>query len=140
MHNRNIYRRATDSVKLAKVYPELENQCLTKTLSYRDFGVHVVLPEDRLCPPVYNGILYIMREHPSSSVCGIDIGTGASAIYPLSACKLELDWSFVANARRHIFSTSRINISRKHFGNRVHVLQAHPGQPILFPLNTYPDE
>ncbi|KAK0451816.1 hypothetical protein EV421DRAFT_1703140 [Armillaria borealis] len=171
MHNRNIYRRATDFIELAKAYPELENhlipspsssslktidfkneesqRCLTKALLYRDFGVDVVLPEDRLCPPVCNGILLnyvlwiqdIMREHPSSSVCGIDIGTGASAIYPLLACKLELDWTFVATELDDAsFQLAESNISRNHLGNRVRVLQAHPGQPILFPLNKYPDE
>ncbi|KAK0194490.1 hypothetical protein F5146DRAFT_926534 [Armillaria mellea] len=171
MHNRNIYRRATDFVELAKVYPELENhlipspsssslktidfkneesqRCLTKALLYRDFGVDVVLPEDRLCPPVCNGIILnyvlwiqdIMREHPSSSVCGIDIGTGASAIYPLLACKLESDWSFVATELDDAsFQLAESNTSRNHLGNRVRVLQAHPSQCILFPLNTYPDE
>ncbi|PBK81416.1 hypothetical protein ARMGADRAFT_1144294 [Armillaria gallica] len=175
MHNRNIYRRATDFVELAKAYPELENhlipspsssslktihfkneesqRCLTKALLYRDFGVDVVLPEDRLCPPVPNRLNYvlwiqdIMREHPSSNVCGIDIGTGASAIYPLLACNLELDWSFYNKLIKTLvelddasFQLAESNISRNHLGNRVRVLQAHPGQPILFPLNTYPDE
>ncbi|KAK0223916.1 hypothetical protein IW262DRAFT_1433222 [Armillaria fumosa] len=169
MHNRSIYRRTTDFVELAKAYPELENhlipspsssslktidfkneesqRCLTMALLYRDFGLDVVLPEDRLCPPVPNRLNYvlwiqdIMREHPSSSVCGIDIGTGASAIYPLLACKLEPDWSFVATELDDAsFQLAESNISRNHLGNRVRVLQAHPGQPILSPLNAYPDE
>ncbi|KAK0469088.1 S-adenosyl-L-methionine dependent methyltransferase, partial [Desarmillaria tabescens] len=173
MHDRNIYRRATDFVELAKAYPDLENQisevektshisssvtnltrprCLTKALLYRDFGVDVVLPEDRLCPPVLIGrrlnyvlwIQDIMREHPSSSVCGVDIGTGASAIYPLLACKLELDWSFVATGESKLddasFQLADSNIARNHLGHRIRVLQAHPDQPILFPLKTYPDE
>ncbi|KAK0498830.1 hypothetical protein EDD18DRAFT_1153999 [Armillaria luteobubalina] len=169
MHDRNIYRRTTDFVGLAKAYPELENhlipspsssslktidfkneesqRCLTKALLYRDFGVDVVLPEDRLCPPVPNRLNYvlwiqdIMREHPSPGVCGVDIGTGASAIYPLLACKLELDWSFVATELDDAsFQLAESNISRNQLGNRVRVLQAHPGQPILSPLNASPDE
>ncbi|KAG7442852.1 uncharacterized protein BT62DRAFT_360502 [Guyanagaster necrorhizus] len=169
MHDRNIYRRATDFVELAKAYPELENhlipslsssslktidfkndesqRCLTKALLYRDFDVDILLPEDRLCPPVPNRLNYvlwiqdIMRTHPSSSICGIDIGTGASAIYPLLACKLEPEWSFVATELDDMsFQLAESNISRNRLGNRVRVLQARPDQPILFPLRIYPDE
>ncbi|PBK85342.1 hypothetical protein ARMGADRAFT_941986 [Armillaria gallica] len=123
------------------------NRCLTKALLYWDFGINIMLPEDHLCPPVCNGIALlnyvlwiqnIMWEHLSSSVCGIDIGTGASETYPLIICKLKLDWSFVATELNDMSSQlAESNISRNHHGNWIHILQAHPSQFILFPLNIF---
>ncbi|KAH0842288.1 hypothetical protein FOPE_07265 [Fonsecaea pedrosoi] len=90
--------------------PESVRQ-LTKCLLHRDFDLTVDLPEDRLCPPVpnrFNYILFIQRLLDSTSpsfhqgfdpdrqVIGLDIGTGASAIYPLLACRQRPQWRFLA--------------------------------------------
>ncbi|KAK9893468.1 hypothetical protein P389DRAFT_175007 [Cystobasidium minutum MCA 4210] len=73
---------------------------LTKALLLRDFDRDVYLPEDRLCPPVAGRLDYILylqdvvRHHrqtladfgessASTDIVGLDIGVGASAIYPL---------------------------------------------------------
>ncbi|KAI1373304.1 hypothetical protein F4677DRAFT_456118 [Hypoxylon crocopeplum] len=84
---------------------------LTKTLLKLDFGLLVDLPTDRLCPPVpnrHNYILWLKDLLDSSSplradsrgtargVTGLDIGTGASLIYPLLGCAQRPSWSFVA--------------------------------------------
>ncbi|EXJ70994.1 uncharacterized protein A1O5_05987 [Cladophialophora psammophila CBS 110553] len=90
--------------------PESVRQ-LTKCLLHRDFDLNIDLPEDRLCPPVpnrFNYILFIQRLLDSTSpsfhqgfdpdrqVIGLDIGTGASAIYPLLACRQRQQWRFLA--------------------------------------------
>ncbi|KAI0148346.1 hypothetical protein F4776DRAFT_660516 [Hypoxylon sp. NC0597] len=84
---------------------------LTKTLLKLDFGLTVDLPMDRLCPPVPNRHNYIiwLKElldsssspninpaGPTRNVVGLDIGTGASLIYPLLGCTQRPSWSFIA--------------------------------------------
>ncbi|KAK5944133.1 hypothetical protein PMZ80_003414 [Knufia obscura] len=103
--------------------PESVRQ-LTKALLHRDFDLTISLPEDRLCPPVrsrayrnkleadinarFNYVLFVQRlldstqdnyndaYDPNRKVIGIDIGTGASAIYPLLACRQRPPWLFLA--------------------------------------------
>ncbi|KIK64410.1 hypothetical protein GYMLUDRAFT_161381, partial [Collybiopsis luxurians FD-317 M1] len=59
-------------------------RCLTEALLYRDFGLKIQLPSDRLCPP-------------DNPLRGINIGTGGSTIYPLLGCAMEKSWNFVAS-------------------------------------------
>ncbi|GJJ09257.1 hypothetical protein Clacol_003479 [Clathrus columnatus] len=74
MHLRNPYRTPLDFQALAEFYP--------------------------LLTPLLNYILWIQDIISSveGKIRGLDIGTGASAIYPLLACSLpdNLHWSFVA--------------------------------------------
>ncbi|KAG6917378.1 hypothetical protein DXG01_002755 [Tephrocybe rancida] len=93
-------------------HDEAAQRCLTQALLKRDFNLEVHLPPDRLCPPVPNRLNYILwiqdlvraleRAVPLVSrktrctIHGLDIGTGASAIYPLLACSLEPTWKFTA--------------------------------------------
>ncbi|KAF8630961.1 hypothetical protein AX17_005317 [Amanita inopinata Kibby_2008] len=141
MHHRNPYRQPLDFVALAEAYEPLKahlraaNSChgeftidfknadsqrrLTEALLYRDFDIKVILPDERLCPPVPNRLNYILwlqdiiRAHknyidsPDSDINGIDIGTGASAIYPLLGCRLEGKWRFTATDRIHLIKTDR---------------------------------
>ncbi|RYP67567.1 hypothetical protein DL771_007179 [Monosporascus sp. 5C6A] len=84
---------------------------LTKTLLRLHFGLRVDLPLDRLCPPVPNRHNYILWlkdlldssspsysqiYEPARPVEGLDIGTGASLIYPLLACAQRPAWTFIA--------------------------------------------
>ncbi|KAI1986460.1 hypothetical protein LOZ51_006054 [Ophidiomyces ophidiicola] len=90
--------------------PDVVRQ-LTKTLLKRDFALHVELPADRLCPPVPNRFNYILwlqdlvdstanrytdSYDPERAVAGLDIGTGASCIYPLLGCAQRPAWTFLA--------------------------------------------
>lgn len=96
---------------------------LTKTLLLADFGLKIDLPDDRLCPPVghllpcsrthlltlkqvpnrHSYILWLKGLLDSSSyespldrrVYGLDIGTGASCIYPLLGA-VQRPWTFAA--------------------------------------------
>jgi 23S rRNA (adenine1618-N6)-methyltransferase len=80
---------------------------LTLSLAHRDFNLTLQLPDDRLCPPIpnrFNYILHLQRlidttsptyndlNDPNRQIIGIDIGTGASAIYPLLACRQRPGW------------------------------------------------
>ncbi|RDW69312.1 hypothetical protein BP6252_08332 [Coleophoma cylindrospora] len=88
--------------------PEAVQQ-LTKSLLKRDFGLKTSLPSDRLCPPVPNRLNYILwvqalldcTSHtytdtydPERQVLGLDVGTGASCIYPLLGCAQRPNWRF----------------------------------------------
>ncbi|RCI08986.1 hypothetical protein L249_5016 [Ophiocordyceps polyrhachis-furcata BCC 54312] len=78
---------------------------LSKTLLKLDFGLELVLPDDRLCPPIPNRHSYILwlkglldtssYNPPGQRLVGLDIGTGASCIYPLLGC-VQRPWSFIA--------------------------------------------
>jgi len=123
MHERNIYKIPPDFAKLAEEYeafgkhvaisldgkghlnfkdPEAVRE-LTYTLLKHDFGLHLDIPLDRLIPTVplrLNYILWIedllkegsLEQEPAK---GIDIGCGASCIYPLLGTKLN-NWNFIA--------------------------------------------
>ncbi|GAA5839161.1 hypothetical protein JCM9279_002613 [Rhodotorula babjevae] len=76
-------------------------RALNAALLKRDFGLDLILPHDRLCPAVPSRLEYVLfvlhlalatldrLESSTSSrpLVGLDIGTGASAIYPLLAMR-----------------------------------------------------
>ncbi|KAK6212269.1 hypothetical protein LQW54_005400 [Pestalotiopsis sp. IQ-011] len=112
---------------------------LTKTLLKVDFGLTLDMPEDKLCPPVpnrHNYILWVKALLDSSSgtyselyeperkVKGLDIGTGASAIYPLLGCTQRPGWSFVAtDIDGKSLSWARKNIEANKLESRIQVLK-----------------
>ncbi|CAH0585647.1 unnamed protein product [Chrysodeixis includens] len=112
MHPRNIYKTPPDFEKLASIYPEfsaisnadvtgkvtinfkdpLALRVLTKCLLKSDFNLDVDIPESRLVPTLPLRLNYILwledllnAIQRTNDVKGIDIGTGACAIYPLLA-------------------------------------------------------
>ncbi|GAW03002.1 S-adenosyl-L-methionine dependent methyltransferase [Lentinula edodes] len=122
-------------------------RCLTEALLHRDFKLKIRLPPDRLCPPVFSDFVsslanitlasrYTDEPNTQSIVLGIDIGTGASAIYPLLACSLEKSWEFVVSEiDPSSFVTARQNISTNKLGDRIQIVQSHATSPILLPLH-----
>ncbi|CDR48290.1 RHTO0S17e00496g1_1 [Rhodotorula toruloides] len=72
-------------------------RALTAALLERDFRLRIELPSDRLCPTIPSRLEYLLfvlrlalltSEEPlPSTLTGLDIGTGASAIYPLLAIR-----------------------------------------------------
>ncbi|KAF2870462.1 hypothetical protein BDV95DRAFT_629139 [Massariosphaeria phaeospora] len=86
-------------------------RALTKAGLKVDFGLDIDLPADRLCPPVPNRFNYVAwiqklldctsadysdEYDPSRKVVGLDIGTGASAIYTLLCLKPRPNWTMCA--------------------------------------------
>ncbi|CZT12009.1 hypothetical protein WAI453_003291 [Rhynchosporium graminicola] len=122
-------------------------QQLTKSLLKRDFGLQITLPPDRLCPPVpnrLNYILWIQRLLDSTSdsysdsydvereVLGLDIGTGASCIYPLLGCARRPKWRFAGtDIDEKSFQFAKQNVQDNGLQNRIKLLQTHPEDPLL---------
>ncbi|KAH8594405.1 DUF890 domain protein [Bisporella sp. PMI_857] len=125
---------------------------LTKSLLRRDFGLKLELPSDRLCPPVPNRLNYLLwiqslldttsdtysdSYDSERKVLGLDIGTGASCIYPLLGCTQRPGWRFAAtdvDDRSIEFAVKNIQDNR--LQNRVRVLQTKPAGPLL-PLDAF---
>ncbi|KAI1090254.1 hypothetical protein F5B19DRAFT_329187 [Rostrohypoxylon terebratum] len=111
---------------------------LTKTLLKLDFSLLVDLPIDRLCPPVPNRHNYILwlkelidstsplHSHsvePIRQVTGLDIGTGASLIYPLLGCAQRSSWSFIAtDVDPKSLAYARRNAKLNNMGHRIRVV------------------
>ncbi|KAF2402047.1 hypothetical protein EJ06DRAFT_474753 [Trichodelitschia bisporula] len=136
-------------------------QLLTKSLLKRDFGLQIELPSDRLCPPVPQRWAYIQwisrlldsttptfptPANPNRPITGIDIGTGASAIYPLLACATHPTWKFIATELDvHSITSAAFNIAlnnlagditlhRPSLGSSVDLLGPPCTPPLLPPL------
>uniref|UniRef100_A0A1B0DCG1 U6 small nuclear RNA (adenine-(43)-N(6))-methyltransferase n=1 Tax=Phlebotomus papatasi TaxID=29031 RepID=A0A1B0DCG1_PHLPP len=113
MHKRNIYRRGPDFTQLAIKYPEFLKVCtldlngsahvdfknpdtlriLTTCLLKRDFQLDVEIPQGKLVPTLplrLNYILWIediLAKINITDAVGLDIGCGASCVYPLLGVK-----------------------------------------------------
>ncbi|KAK3399644.1 hypothetical protein B0T20DRAFT_166981 [Sordaria brevicollis] len=117
---------------------------LTKTLLKLDYGLQIDLPPDRLCPPVpnrHNYLLWLSSLLSSSSynsqtswkpVTGLDIGTGASAIYPLLGCVQHLNWRFMAtDIDEHSLSYARRNVKLNGLERNILLVHRRPDQPLI---------
>ncbi|RKF84051.1 U6 small nuclear RNA -methyltransferase [Golovinomyces cichoracearum] len=132
---------------------------LSQSLLRRDFGLSLVLPFDRLCPPVPNRLNYIlwvqsllettdvssfldqMRtgvRHKSNSssddspIIGIDIGTGASCIYPLIGCVLRSRWQFFGtDIDDKSIQHAQLNVERNKLGDRINIVKVDNQDPLI---------
>ncbi|XP_050351208.1 U6 small nuclear RNA (adenine-(43)-N(6))-methyltransferase isoform X2 [Nymphalis io] len=138
MHPRNIYKTPPDFSKLAKKYKEFSDvakditgkvsidfkdphalRTLTKYLLKSDFNLDVNIPEDRLVPTLPLRLNYILwiedlltAMNKNSSILGIDIGTGACAIYPLLAA-VKNKWNMLGTEMdEESLEKARDNIER----------------------------
>lgn len=144
MHPRNIYKQPPDFKQLAIEYPEFRKhviqditgkvtidfknvealKSLTCTLLKKDFDINLDIPSDKLIPTVplrLNYILWIedlLDLTGSNDIKGIDIGTGASCIYPLIAAKknkwcmlaTEIDIESIKYARKNVSNNNLENL------------------------------
>ncbi|KAH7382777.1 DUF890 domain protein [Cadophora sp. MPI-SDFR-AT-0126] len=122
-------------------------QQLTKSLLKRDFGLKITLPPDHLCPPVPNRLNYILwiqsiLDSTSDSygdtydaerdVLGLDIGTGASCIYPLLGCAQRPKWRFAASdIDEKSLQFAKQNVQDNGLQGKIKLLQTQPEEPIL---------
>ncbi|TFK82629.1 S-adenosyl-L-methionine dependent methyltransferase [Polyporus arcularius HHB13444] len=129
---------------------ETAQRRLTEAILHRDFGLKMDLPPGRLCPPVPNRLNYILwlddvveamglAEHPVERarrvVRGLDVGTGASAIYPLLGCSTHSNWTFTATEIDFLsIEYARRNVVQNGLEERISVVQADPDGSILAPL------
>ncbi|KXH69029.1 hypothetical protein CSAL01_07471 [Colletotrichum salicis] len=116
---------------------------LTKTLLKADFGLRIDLPDDRLCPPVSNRHNYLLwlkslldsttYGNPDQNVIGLDIGTGASCIYPLLGCT-QRKWSFYAtDIDSRSLEFAKKNVELNNLQSRISVVARTP-QDSMVPL------
>ncbi|KAL3427208.1 hypothetical protein PVAG01_00717 [Phlyctema vagabunda] len=120
---------------------------LTKSLLKRDFGLQISLPSDRLCPPVPNRLNYILWIQalldstsdsytdvydPSREVLGLDIGTGASCIYPLLGCSQRPKWRFGGtDVDERSLEFARKNVKGNDLAQRIKLLKTSPNGPLI---------
>ncbi|KAM4062041.1 U6 small nuclear RNA (adenine-(43)-N(6))-methyltransferase [Hirsutella rhossiliensis] len=156
---RELYSKPPDFKQLARCDPEFAAMTkgreldfgdpasvvqLTKTLLKLDFGLVMQLPQDRLCPPIPNRHNYILwlkglldtssYSPPGRSLVGIDIGTGASCIYPLLAC-VQRPWSFVAtDIDVESLKWATRNVELNGLGHRIKVV-GRRAEDALIPLD-----
>ncbi|KAI1075776.1 hypothetical protein F5B20DRAFT_573228 [Whalleya microplaca] len=139
---------------------------LTKTLLKLDFGLQIELPADRLCPPVPNRHNYILwlkdlldssspdldvyadadANHPSGEiepedcrqVAGLDIGTGASVIYPLLGCVQRSSWSFIGtDVDSRSLSYARQNVTLNNLQSRIRIIGTRKTTDPLIPIGEH---
>ena len=110
---------------------------LTQTLLLHDFKLKWEIPQGFLCPPVPNranylhwiedllaGPLECATSHPHDvrvpqNMTGLDIGVGASCIYPLLGVRLNPTWSFIASdVNEDALASAQANIERNGLGIR----------------------
>ncbi|KAH0561162.1 U6 small nuclear RNA (adenine-(43)-N(6))-methyltransferase [Cotesia glomerata] len=122
IHPRNKYKDQPNFIELSKLYPEFQQhvsvnlagkvqfnfsseeslRVLTQTLLKHDFDLDVNIPPDKLVPALtlrLNYVLWIedlMNFNKINEVTGIDVGTGAIAIYPLLCSKIY-DWKMIGS-------------------------------------------
>ncbi|KAJ2908717.1 hypothetical protein GGI21_002607, partial [Coemansia aciculifera] len=93
------------------------------------FGLQVYLPSNSLCPTVANRLNYIkwlsaniISEFVPSPLNGLDIGTGASCIYPLLGARYLPQCSFVGtDINEDSVVTASTNVEQNHLQSRIKV-------------------
>ncbi|XP_035287674.1 LOW QUALITY PROTEIN: RNA N6-adenosine-methyltransferase mettl16 [Anguilla anguilla] len=153
MHPRNRYKdKPPDFAYLASKYPEFQQhvhtnltgrvglnfkdpeavRALTCTLLKEDFGLSIEIPLERLIPTVPLRLNYIhwvedliggRGEDPGGTRRGIDIGTGASCIYPLLGATMN-GWFFLATEVDDIcFNFAKKNVENNGLSDLIKVVK-----------------
>ncbi|KAF2713075.1 hypothetical protein K504DRAFT_472549 [Pleomassaria siparia CBS 279.74] len=115
-----------------------------------DFGLKIDLPDDRLCPPVPNRWNYVAwiqalldttsptyrdEYDPDRKVVGLDVGTGASAIYALLCLRTRPNWTMcVTDVDKKSFDSAARNLALNNMLTRTKMLQTMETNALV-PLN-----
>ncbi|KAK5639850.1 hypothetical protein RI129_010661 [Pyrocoelia pectoralis] len=154
MHPRNIYKTPPNFKQLAVDYPEFRTfitqdvtgkvsidfkdiktlRALTCTLLKKDFSLDVDIPLTRMIPTVplrLNYILWLedlLNISPTSNVIeGVDIGTGASCIYPLLGAKSK-GWRMLGtDVDAESLEWAQRNIDRNSLGHLIKLKKVSEG-------------
>ncbi|KAB0792644.1 hypothetical protein PPYR_14603 [Photinus pyralis] len=154
MHPRNIYKKPPNFKQLAVDYPEFRSfiiqdvtgkvsidfkdaktlRALTCTLMKKDFGLDVDIPLTRMIPTVplrLNYILWLedlLNISPTSDdIKGVDIGTGASCIYPLLGAKSK-GWHMIGtDVDAESLEWAQRNVDRNSLGSLIKLKKVTDG-------------
>ncbi|KAF1832052.1 hypothetical protein BDW02DRAFT_503933 [Decorospora gaudefroyi] len=112
---------------------------LSKAIVKTDFGLQLDVPGDRLCPPIPNRWNYVAwiqalidstspdyrnKYDPNRGVVGLDIGTGASAIYTMLSLKSRPNWTMCAtDIDKKSFDSAARNLALNNLMTRTKLLQ-----------------
>ena len=113
---------------------------LTKTLLQEDFKISWNIPPDFLCPPIPQRLNYIhwiedllagpveVETKPAHSLKippqarGVDIGVGASCIYPLLGVRSQPGWKFLgSDINKSSLESARENVKRNGLEGNIEV-------------------
>ncbi len=112
-----------------------------------DFGLQLDVPGDRLCPPVPNRWNYVAwiqnlidstspdysdKYNPERQVTGLDIGTGASAIYTMLCLQSRPNWTMCAtDVDKKSFDSAARNLALNNLITRSKLLQTSELNPLI---------
>lgn len=106
------------------------NRLLTCAILWKYFNLRLEIPLSNLIPAVPNRLDYLLvlkdliNDATMMPVTGVDIGTGASCIYPLLGCSLEANWSFYATEiDDESIKFANENVSRNNLDDRIRILK-----------------
>ncbi|XP_063826070.1 U6 small nuclear RNA (adenine-(43)-N(6))-methyltransferase [Ostrinia nubilalis] len=167
MHPRNIYKTPPDFADLAKRFPAFSSiskmditgkvtidfkdphslRILTKCLLKSDFGLDIEIPEDRLVPTLplrLNYILWIedllLAIGKKENVWGIDIGTGACAIYPVLAATKN-KWNMIGTETdAESFKKAQENIDKNNLSNFIKLSKNTTSSVVQYLLDIETDQ
>ncbi|ORY74133.1 ribosomal RNA large subunit methyltransferase F-like protein, partial [Protomyces lactucae-debilis] len=164
MHPRSCFATPPDLKLLAQAFPDLRPlyACLLIDGSYLDyndpnalravtrcyfkhfFGLTVAIPVDRLCPTLGNRLNYVLwledlvseTRLDDKPVVGLDVGTGATAVYPLLTIAQNKQWRMLATeSDQRSFEAARDNLKQNSLSERIILLKADVDAPILLQHN-----
>jgi len=111
---------------------------LTAVLLKHDFGINFSMPLNHLCPPLPQRLNYIhwiadllQSPQPKPGITGLDIGTGASCIFPLLG-HLTFKWRFVGSEMdTESVAAAQANVDRNKLGEYIAVRSVERADHIL---------
>ncbi len=121
---------------------------LNKSTLEDEFDLRMDLPDDRLCPGIKGRYAYIKYLHnltdttnptclgdeydPNRPVNGLDIGVGASCIYPLLGCAVRPNWNFFGtDIDEKSFDYAKSNVDFNNMGDRIRLYFNDPATNFL---------
>ncbi|KAI9365867.1 hypothetical protein BD770DRAFT_423739 [Pilaira anomala] len=166
MHPRSVFNERPDFGQLAERYDSFKpfiikgkgdrvhidfkdpeavkelNVCLMKEY----FDITMDFPIDSLCPPVPNRLNYILWLQDlmndtvtTTNIIGIDIGVGASCIYPLLGCANNPNWRFLAtDVDSRSIKYAIENVERNNLQDRI-IIRYNPDPNKIFILDDTTD-
>ncbi|ODV91864.1 hypothetical protein CANCADRAFT_78494 [Tortispora caseinolytica NRRL Y-17796] len=105
-----------------------------KYVLQKDFQLIVDLPTNRLCPRIPNRLYYIiwLNHILDDSSIVLDVGTGASAIYPLLGCKVNSSMKFVGtDIDPESIEIAVKNVVQNSLQDRIHLMLTRDTDPLI---------